>query len=140
MHLTLRTIIPVVAVISYVLLFFGVATSKPQNAMRSRFRLYLFAMLVWSLAAFIVLQNVGDTLFWFRLMTSSALASMIALFFFTQAAVTKKIRIATYIYIYSLVAILVIQFTHWVISYAEIINGELVYEFTPFVANVDGPD
>lgn len=138
MHLTIKTIIPVLAVISYVLLFIVVATSKPQNALRSRFRLYLLAMVVWSLAAFIVLQNVGDTLFWFRLMTSSALASMIALFYFTQAAVTKKIRIATYIYIYSLVAILVIQFTHWVISYAEIINGELIYEFTLFVGIVAG--
>ena len=94
MHLTLKTIIPLAAVIAYVLLFIVVYLSKPQNALRTRFRLYLLAMMIWSMAAFIVLQDYGHTIFWFRLMTSSALASMIALFYFTQAAVMKKIRIA----------------------------------------------
>ena len=139
MYLTLKTIIPVIAVFSYVLLYLVVAISKPQNTMRSRFRLYLLAMAIWSIAAFIVLQDFGNTLLWFRLMTSSALASMIALFYFTQAAVTKKIRIAPYIYFYGLAAILINQFTNWVTPYAEIIKSELVYEFTPQVGIVAGP-
>jgi len=92
MHLTLQTVIPAVAVISYILLLLIVVMSKPQNAMRSRFRLYLLAMVIWSIAAYIVLQDLGNTIFWFRLMTSSALASMIALFYFTQAVIIKKIK------------------------------------------------
>jgi HD-GYP domain-containing protein (c-di-GMP phosphodiesterase class II) len=139
MHLTLKTIIPLAAIISYVLLLIVVFTSKPQNDLRTRFRFYLLAMVVWSIAAFIVLQDLGHTLFWFRIMTSSALASMIALFYFTQAAVTKKIRIASYIYFYGLTAILINQFTDLVTPYAEIINGELVYEFAPTVGIVVSP-
>ncbi len=139
MQLTLKTIIPLAAVFAYALLFAVVIMSKPQNALRSRFRWYLSAMVIWSIAAFVVLQDFGSTTFWFRLMTSSALASMIALFYFTQAAVTKKIRIASLIYGYGLAAILINQFTGLVTPYAEILNGELVYEFAPYVAIVAGP-
>jgi HD-GYP domain-containing protein (c-di-GMP phosphodiesterase class II) len=139
MHLTLETIIPLAAVFSYLLLFIVVYLSKPQNALRSRFRLYLLAMVIWSIAAFIVLQGLGITVFWFRLMTSSALASMIALFYFTQAAVTKKIRIAPLIYIYGLAAILINQFTTFVTIHAEIISGELVFENSQFIGVVAGP-
>ena len=139
MHLTFRMIVPLVAVIAYTLLLVLVATSKPKTALRNRFRLYLISMLVWSVAAFIVLQDFGNTLFWFRLMTSSALASMISLYYFTESAITKKIRIASLVYIYGLAAILINQFTNCVTPSAEIINGELIYIFNPQVAIVAGP-
>ncbi len=139
MHLTLKTVIPAVAVISYILLFLIVVMSKPQNAMRSRFRLYLLAMVIWSIAAYIVLQDFGNTIFWFRLMTSSALASMIALFYFTQAVIIKKIKFAWIIYLYGLAAILINQFTPLVTPYAEIINGELAYKFSDYIIVVAGP-
>ena len=133
MQLTLETGIPLTAVIAYVLLFVVVYFSKPQNALRTRFRLYLLAMTIWSLAAFIVLKNYGHTLFWFRLMTSSALASMSALFYFTQAAVMKKIRITPLIYIYGLTVILINQFTNLFTISAEVINGELIFENSQFI-------
>jgi HD-GYP domain-containing protein (c-di-GMP phosphodiesterase class II) len=139
MQLTLKTAIPLAAVIAYVSLFVVVYLSKPQNALRSRFRLYLLAMLVWSIAAFIVLQGLGTTIFWFRLMTSAALASMIALFYFSQAAVTKTTRIAPLIYLYGLIAILINQFTSVVTISAEIVNGELIFENSPFIGVVAGP-
>ena len=139
MQLTLKTIIPLAAIFLYVLLLIVVFASKPQNDLRIRFRFYLMAMVVWSVAAFIVLQDLGHTLFWFRLMTSSALASMIALFYFTQAAVIKKIKFAQYIFLYGLAAILINQFTEFTTPYAEIINGELVYEFSQSIAFVAGP-
>ena len=131
MHLTLKTIIPLAATFLYVLLLIVVFASRPQNELRIRFRLYLLAMVVWSVAAFITIEDIGNSVFWFRLMTSSALASMIALFHFTQSAVSKKIRIAPYIFLYGLAAILINQFTDLVMPFAEIINGELIYEFSP---------
>lgn len=139
MQLNIGTVIPVTAIISYVLLLVIVLLSRPQNVMRSRFRLYLICMLVWSVAALIVMRDFGNTLFWFRFMTSSALASMTALFYFTQSVVIKKFRFANLIYLYGIAAILINQFTSTVTPYAEIVNGELSYEMNPLVALVAGP-
>ena len=139
MHLTLKTIIPLAAIFLYLLLLIVVVASRPQNDLRKRFRFYLLAMVIWSVAAFITLIDIGKSVFWFRLMTSSALASMIALFYFTQAAVAKKIRIAPFVFYYGIAAILINQFTDSVMPYAEIINGELVYEFSPYIGFVAGP-
>jgi len=139
MQLTLETIIPLAAVFAYVSLFVAVLTSKPQNDLKIRFRLYLLAMLIWSLAAFLVLQDFGNTVFWFRLMTSSAIASMVALFYFTQAAVMKRFRIAPYIALYGLAAILINQFTNRLTIYADIINSELVFQNSQYIGIVAGP-
>lgn len=139
MHFGLNTIIPSVAVIAYLVLLFVVSTSKPMNAMRSRFRLYLLAMVIWSIGAFVVLQDVQPTLFWFRLMTSGAVASMIALFYFTQAVINHRFKIAPYVYFYGFAAILINQFTSIVTPSADVINGQLTYIFTDWVAVVAGP-
>ena len=139
MQLTFKTIIPLAAIFLYVLLLIVVFTSRPQNDLHKRFRFYLLAMVIWSVAAFITLIDIGNSVFWFRLMTSSALASMIALFYFTQAAVEKKIRIAPFVFYYGIAAILINQFTDLVMPFAEIINGELVYEFSPYIGFVAGP-
>ena len=139
MQFDLNTIIPIVAVVIYVMLLIGVSVSQPMNAMRSRFRIYLLAMVIWSIAALVVLQDIGLTILWFRLMTSSAVASMIALFYFTQAVINREFRIAPLVYIYGFAAILINQFTNLVTPVAEIVNGQLTYVFTDWVAIVAGP-
>ncbi len=139
MQLDLKTIIPLAAIVLYVLLLIVVYASKPQNELRKRFRFYLLSMVVWSVAAFFTVIDFGKSIFWFRMMTSSALASMIALFYFSQAAVSKKVKFASFVSYYGIAAILVNQFTDWVMPYAENINGELVYEFSPYIGFVAGP-
>lgn len=139
MHFGLSTIIPFVAIIAYLALLIIVSFSRPLNAMRSRFRLYLFAMLVWSVAALIVLQGSGRTVVWFRLMTSGAVASMIALFYFTQAVVNTEFKAAPLVYLYGIAAIAINQFTSLVTPSADLIEGKLVYVFTDWVAVVAGP-
>lgn len=139
MHFGLRTIIPLMASIAYLALLIIVSLSKPLNAMRSRFRLYLLAMVIWSIAALFVLQDIGSTVIWFRLMTSGAVASMIALFYFTQAVINKEFNFAPLIYLYGLAAIAVNQFTNLVTPMAEIVGGQLSYTFTDWVAVVAGP-
>lgn len=139
MHISLSTVIPLVAIFAYLVLLITVSISRPLNTMRSRFRLYLIAMLIWAFAAFLVLLDLGHSLFWFRLMTSGAVASMIALFYFTQAVINRDFKGATLVYISSSIAILVNQFTGLVTPAAQVINGKVIYEFTNWVAGVAGP-
>ena len=140
MAFNLNTIIPVTAIVLYTSLYMLVAVSKPQDIMRRRFRLYLLSMVFWSFGAFIVLVDYGNTTFWFRLMTSGAIASMITLFYFTQEVVHNPLKVwPRVIYIFGFLAIIVSLFTNLVIPYASTIHGEVSYEFQPWIALVAGP-
>ena len=132
-------IVPSATLVSYVVLFLIVALSKPQTSARLSFRAYLLAMVVWSFSALII-HFAGDSiLFWFRMMTSGALASMLGLFQFVQEVLYRKFRITPVIYTYSLVSILLIQFSPWAIPYAAINNGILEYEFSFLIYLIAGP-
>jgi HD-GYP domain-containing protein (c-di-GMP phosphodiesterase class II) len=140
MIFNLNTIIPGIATVLYMFLYVLVAVSKPQNITKSRFRLYLLSMLVWSISAFMVMADFGNTTFWFRLMTASGAAAMITLFYFTQEVVHNPIKAwSRLIYTYGLFAIAISLFTDLVVPYASIINRELNYELSPLIALVAGP-
>jgi len=139
MHFAMDVIIPLAALIVYAVLFFVVAFSKPQSAARVSFRAYLFAMAVWSFAAFVIRFSGESMLFWFRMMTSGALASMLALFQFVQDMLYKKYKITPLIYVYSVISIILIQFSSWAIPYAAIIDGNLAYEFSTLIYVIAGP-
>ncbi len=131
--------IPTVAIASYLLLYFLVFFAKPQDTLKRRFRLYLACMIFWSISSLIVLLDIGNTLFWFRAMTSCAVASMVMLFHFTQATLNHKMKFDRWVYGYGIIAILVNQFTSLVTPGADLVNGSVVYEFTPWVGVVAGP-
>lgn len=131
--------IPTVAISSYLLLYLLVLFTKPQNTLKRRFRLYLASMALWSITALLVLLDFGNTLVLFRAMTTFAVASMIALFFFTQATLINKMPYENWVYLYGFLAILINQFTKLVTPSAEIVNGSVNYVFTPWVAVVAGP-
>ncbi len=131
--------IPTVAIASYLVLYFLVFFAKPQDTLKRRFRAYLACMIFWSISSFIVLMDIGNTLFWFRAMTSCAVASMVMLFHFTQATLNQKMKFGNWIYYYGIAAILINQFTSIVTPSADLVNGSVVYEFTPWVAIVAGP-
>ncbi len=86
-----------------------------------------------------VLLDIGDTLIWFRSMTSFAVASMIALFYFTQATLGQKMKIGKFVYPYGFLAIILNQFTSIVTPYANMVNGDLIYTMTAWVAIAAGP-
>ena len=140
MQTFIKTFIPSAAIVSYLLLYFMVCSSKPQNTFKRRFRLYLACMFFWSLTSLIVLLDIGDTLFWFRTMTSFALASVVALYYFTQPILNQKMNFDRIVYSYSFVGILINQFTNFVTPSADIVNGSVIYEFTPMIAVVAGPN
>ena len=136
----MNTIIPLVAVVLYTFLFILVATSKSKNAMRRGFRWYLLSMLIWSISAFMVMANFGDTTFWFRLMTAGAIAAMITLFNFTQEVAHNPKKVWSYaVYTYGFIAVAFCLFKNKVIPYASIVNRELIYELSPLIALVVGP-
>ena len=140
MTFDLNTIIPVIATVLYASLYVLVATNKPQNSMRRRFRLYLLSMVFWSLGAFMVMVDYGNTTFWFRFMGAGGVTSMITLFYFTQGVVDNPLKAWSHIiYTYGFVALTVSLFTNLVMPHASIINGELNYELSPLIALVAGP-
>ena len=133
------TLIPLAALVSYAVLFLVVVFNKPLTASRKSFAVYLLAMAVWSLAALLLRVYENSLLFWFRLMVSSALASMLALFQFVQDVLFRKYRFSLAIYFYSLAAMLLAQFTPLVAVSAGIIDDILVYEFSPWIGLIAGP-
>ena len=132
--------IPSAAIVSYLVLYFIAFLSKPQNTFKRRFRLYLASMFLWSVASMFVLLDIGNTLIWFRTMTTFALASVLSLYHFTVPILNQKMRFTRFVYIYSIVGILLNQFTSLVTPSADIVNGSVIYEFTPFMAMVAGPN
>jgi HD-GYP domain-containing protein (c-di-GMP phosphodiesterase class II) len=140
MNFELNTIIPAVATVLYIFLFVLVSFSKPRNSIRRKFRLYLLSMLFWSFSAFMVMADFGDTTFWFRFMTACGVAAIITLFYFTQEVVINpKRKWSNLVYLYGFVSIIICLFTDWVVPFASIINRELHYELTPFIAIAVGP-
>ena len=134
------SLIPIVAILLYASLYVLVTLSQPQNRMRKRFRLYLLSMVVWSTGALIVLINVGNTTFWFRLMSSGAILSMVALFYFTQSVVAKPIKSwSNIIYVFGFIAFWINLLTNVVTPQAEIVNGELLYELRPWIVLLAAP-
>ena len=135
MSLDLARIIPVAAVIAYAVLYILVALSKPQNSVKRRFRLYLLSMWVWSVGAHMVLSGFGNTTFWFRFMSSAAIATMLGLFYFTQGIVNQpnyrwSSRI---IYIFGFIAMLINLLTPLVTPTATLTNNVLEYELTSWI-------
>ena len=132
--------IPLAAILLYAALYVLVTLSQPQNLMRKRFRLYLLSMVIWSVGALIVMLNIGNTTYWFRLMSSGAILSMVALFYFTQGVVSNPLRSwSNVIYIFGFLSFWVNLLTNLVTPHAEIINGELFYELRPWIVLLAAP-
>lgn len=139
MSLSINIIIPFFALLTYGLLYLLVIFSKPISQAQQAFRGYLLAMLLWSLSAFIVLAGLGNALFWFRLMISSAVASMLGIFYFVQKTITKERSWARWVYYYGIFSIAICLFTNWVVHSATVNNGMVYYEFTWLMLVVAGP-
>ena len=141
MHWEPNALIPLLAVILYGVLFPVVALSKSSTQIQERrvFREYLLMMLLWSLAAFLVLASNGGVVFLFRLMLVPALGSMVALFRFAQTVLGRRWRWAVWVYLYAAAAMTITLFTDWVIVSASVEAGVLNYGFAPQFALIVGP-
>lgn len=128
----INTLVPLFAALTYAVVFIVVARATPQTQSRRALLGYLLAMFLWAMGSFVVHSEVGNTLFWFRMMSSAGLASIIALFNFVQTFLNRPRKWAEWVYLALWIMIALSLLTDLFFSSAEIINGELTYEFGPF--------
>lgn len=139
MFLNFNFIITALALVSYVALYLVVYFSKPKTKEKDAFRFYLLMMALWMLSAVIVVGQIGDIYFWFRMMTVSSVASMIGIHRFVELIVPVKKNWDRWLIAYVVAVVVITLSTNWVISYAYMNGSELVYSFTPLVGLVAGP-
>jgi HD-GYP domain-containing protein (c-di-GMP phosphodiesterase class II) len=135
----LEIAITVLAFISYLVLYFIVYLSKPRTKEKAAFRFYLLMMAIWKLSAVIVVGQLGDIYFWFRVMTVASVMTLVGVHRFVQAILPPRVNMDRWVYSYAVLAAVATLGTNWVISYAYMNGTELVYGFTPLIALVAGP-
>ena len=140
MHWSVSTLIPIFATITYGVIFALVLASKPQTQLRKIFCFYLLAMSAWSISAFMTISGFVNVLPWFKVMSASPLAMMLAIFFFVQTLFGFRRKWAPITIVYVILAILITLFTNFVVQSASLDQaGELHYELGHFFLLVAGP-
>jgi putative nucleotidyltransferase with HDIG domain len=136
----INTIVPIVAIVLYSALYLLVAFSTPQTQPRKAFRLYLLAMVLWSLSAFLVLADVQRSTYWIRLMAVGGLASFITIFNFIQTFLDKRRNWVNFFFFYILVAGILTVSTRLVVVYATVEGGVVTdHPLGPLVGVLIGP-
>jgi len=123
MLLIINTIVPIVAFILYTGLYLIVAFSKPNTSPRRAFRLYLLAMVIWSLSALLVLVDIPRTTLWFRFMSASGLATFVTIFNFVQHILNKRKKWSHVVLLYGFLACILTMSTSLVIVSATVAGG-----------------
>ena len=140
MHWNASTLIPIFATITYGVIFALVLASKPQTQLRKIFCFYLLAMSAWSISAFMTISGFGNVLPWFKVMSASPIAMMLAIFFFVQTLFGFRRKWAPLTIVYVVLAILITLFTNLVVNTASLDPaGELHYELGNYFLLVAGP-
>jgi HD-GYP domain-containing protein (c-di-GMP phosphodiesterase class II) len=128
MRWTISTLIPLFATINYGVIFALVSQSKPRTRLKEIFGLYLLTMILWSVSGFLVLSGLVVVLPWFRVMSSSTIAMMLAFFFFVQTLFGFRRKWAPMAIVYGILAIPATIFTSLVVQSASLDQaGRLQY-------------
>ena len=141
MYWNISSLITIFATLLYGVIFTLVVVSKPLNRSKKIFGLYLLAMSLWSVSAFLTISGFGYVLTWFKVMTTSPLVMMLAMFFFIQTMFGYRRKWAIYAFIYGILVVLITLLTRAMVQSASLdSSGTLKYEFGPYfflVAAVD---
>lgn len=130
MNWNINTLVPVISFFLYAVLFVLVTTATPQTVVRRSFRWYLVTMLSWSFSGFMVLADISWTLFWFRVMSISAIATMASILFFTQALLEKKGKWTKFVLPYLLITSIIVGISDLVVKSVSVENNIVVdYQF-----------
>jgi HD-GYP domain-containing protein (c-di-GMP phosphodiesterase class II)/uncharacterized membrane protein YhdT len=133
MYWNASTLITIIATILYGAIFTLVIVSKPLNRLRRIFALYLLAMLVWSISAFLTVSGFGNVLTWFKMMTISPFLMMVAVFFFVQTMFGYRRKWAPYTIVYGIALILLTLLTSVMVQSASLDqSGNLQYKLGTF--------
>jgi HD-GYP domain-containing protein (c-di-GMP phosphodiesterase class II) len=110
-----------------------VIVSKPLSRLRRIFALYLLAMSVWSISAFLTVSGFGNVLTWFKMMTISPFFMMVAVFFFVQTMFGYRRKWAPYTIVYGIALILLTLLTSVMVQSASLDqSGNLQYKLGTF--------
>ena len=140
MNWNASTLITICATILYGVIFTLVVSSKPRTRLKEIFVLYLFAMTIWSVSAFLTISGFGNVLTWFKMMTAMPVMMTVALFFFIQNLFGLRRKWAPFAIVYGILAILITFFTSITVQYAFLDQlGELHYELGAFFPLVAAP-
>ncbi len=140
MHLNFSVFITIFATIIYGVIFTLVLSSKPRTRLKEIFALYLAAMSIWSVSAFLVLSGLVYVLPWFKVMTTSPLTMMLAMFFFVQTMFGFRRKWAPLTIVYGILVVLITLFTNVMVKFAALDQaGGLQYELGSYFPLVAAP-
>jgi putative nucleotidyltransferase with HDIG domain len=131
---------PILGAIIFGTLELIVALSKPKTRIKWIFQIYLLAMFLWSVSAFLTLSGWVEVLPWFRIMTSAPMIMTIAIFYLVQTLFGLRRKWAPLVFVYGTFLIPLSLFTPLLIKEAALEAGKLHYEFGPllFFAAIPG--
>jgi len=131
---------PILGAIIFGALELIVALSKPKTRLHWIFQIYLLAMFLWSVSAFMTLSGWVEVLVWFRVMTMAPIIMTIAIFYFVQTLFGLRRKWAPLVFAYGIVLIPLSLLTPYLIKDATFEAGTLHYEFGPllFFAAIPG--
>lgn len=132
MNFTLTSLIPLIAFFLYGGLYLATTFSKAATQIQERnaFKFYLTMMMLWALAAFLLLASVDNhPTFWFRLMAFGAVGSAVTLVRFVGTVTGKYWGWMYWVYIYGVISFIIMMFTPLGVQYAAMQNNEVIYEF-----------
>src|SRR6266498_3699009 len=124
---------PILGAIIFGTLELIVALSKPKTRIQRIFQIYLLAMFLWSVSAFMTLSGWVQVLVWFRVMTIAPIIMTIAIFYFVQTLFGLRRKWAPLVFIYGIVVIPLSLLTPYLIKNATFESGNLHYEFGPLL-------
>lgn len=124
---------PILGAIIFGTLELIVALSKPRTRLQKIFQIYLLAMFLWSVSAFMTLSGWVEVLVWFRIMTIAPIIMTIAIFYFVQTLFGLRRKWAPLVFIYGTLLIPLSLVTPYLIRDAFLEAGRLHYEFGPLL-------
>jgi putative nucleotidyltransferase with HDIG domain len=110
-----------------------VVQSKQKKRLQKIFQIYLLAMFLWSVSAFMTLSGWMGVLPWFRIMTTAPITMTIAVFYLVETLFGLRRAWANYVLLYGILLIPLSLFTPLVTKNAVLESGNLHYEFGPLL-------
>jgi putative nucleotidyltransferase with HDIG domain len=124
---------PLISAVVFGALELIVAQSNPRTRLQKIFQIYLMAMFMWSVSAFMTLSGWMEVLPWFRIMTAAPIIMTIAIFYFVETLFGLRRIWAPLVLAFGFCIIPVSLFTPFLIKNATLEAGKLYYEFGPLL-------
>ena len=138
MYWNVSVLITIIATLLYGVIFTLVISSKPLTASKKIFSLYLLAMTLWSVSAFLTISGLGDVNTWFKLMTTSLIMMLVAIFFFIQSMLGFRRKWASLTIVYGILVVFITLTSSVMVKSASLDQtGQLQYtlgDYFPLVA------